>query len=162
MPKFLAEFKKFAVKGNVIDLAVGVVIGAAFNKIVTSLVNDIIMPPLGLLLGRVDFSNLYLNLSGTAYETLADAKSAGAATINYGAFLNIIIEFLIVGLAVFLLVKQINKMKELGQKKEAATAPATKDCPFCISKIPLAATRCPQCTSTLIPSPSPTGGRGTN
>jgi len=127
------EFKEFAVKGNVIDLAVGVIIGAAFGKIISSLVSDIIMPPLSLLLGKVNFSNLYINLSGTAYQSLSAAKAAGAPTINYGLFLNNILDFVIVAFVIFLMVKQINKLK----KKPAAPNSGLKDCPFCFSKIHL-------------------------
>jgi large conductance mechanosensitive channel len=140
----LEEFKKLVMRGSVIDLAVGVIIGAAFGKIVSSLVNDIVMPPIGLLLGRVNFANLYVNLSGKAYESLAAAKEAGAATINYGAFLNTIIEFLIVAFVLFLIIKQVNRMQA---KKEAA--PTTKECPFCGTAIPIQAKRCPNCTSQL-------------
>lgn len=139
------EFKEFALKGNVIDLAVGIMIGAAFGKIVTSFVNDILMPPIGLLLGRVDFSNLYINLSGQHYATLAKAVAADAPVIKYGVFLNNIIDFLIVALAIFLVVKQINRFK----KQEPAPEPDSKDCPYCKSHIPVAATRCPFCTSQL-------------
>ena len=144
----LHEFKQFAARGNVIDLAVGVIIGAAFGKIVTSIVNDIIMPPLGLLLGKVDFKNLFLNLSGGDYANLEQAKAAGAVTINYGAFFNTIIEFLIVAFAVFLLVRQINKLQSLTKKSEDGQ-PTTKECPFCISVISLKASRCPECTSQV-------------
>lgn len=140
------EFRDFAMRGNVIDLAVGIIIGAAFGKIVTSLVNDVLMPPIGVVLGKVDFSNLFVSLSGQHYNSLADAKAAGAATLNYGVFINNIIDFLIVAFAVFLLVRQVNRLTE---KPEPAAAPTTKDCPYCISKIPLQATRCPQCTSEL-------------
>ncbi len=139
------EFKTFAISGSVIDLAVGIIIGAAFGKIVSSLVNDIIMPPIGLLLGRVDFSNLFLNLSGQTYATLAEAKKAGAATLNYGLFLNTLIEFLIVGFAIFMVVRQINQMK----RPMPAAAPATKECPYCQMTIATKATRCPHCTSEL-------------
>jgi len=139
------EFKDFIARGNVVDLAVGIIIGLAFGKIVTSLVNDIIMPPIGLLLGKVDFTNLFINLSGKPYATLAAAQEAGAATINYGVFINTIIEFLIVALVVFLLVKQINKL----MKPAAPAEPTTKDCPYCFSAIPIKATRCPNCTSQL-------------
>lgn len=149
MMKILKEFRQFAVKGNVIDLAVGVVIGTAFNKIVTSLVNDIIMPPFGILLGKVDFSERYVNLSGQDYSSLAAAKEAGAATINYGAFINIILEFTIVGFAVFLLVKWINKLKKFGTDDQPPVSPATKECSFCASAIPVKAVRCPHCTSEL-------------
>jgi len=141
----LKEFREFALKGNVIDLAVGIIIGAAFNKVVQSLVNDIIMPPVGLLVGKVDFSSLFVNISGKTYETLAEAKKAGAATINYGLFINSLVDFTIMAFVVFLMVKQINRLR----REEAPAPPATKDCPFCLSKVPLAASRCPQCTSTL-------------
>ncbi len=141
----LKEFKEFAMKGNVLDMAVGIIIGAAFGKIITSLVSDILMPPLGLLLGKVDFSSLFLNISGQSYATLAEAQKANAATINYGFFINSIINFLIVALAIFLLVKQVNRLK----KEPPAAAPATKDCPFCASAIPIPAKRCPHCTSQL-------------
>ncbi len=141
----LRDFKEFAMRGNVVDMAVGIIIGAAFGKIITSLVNDVIMPPIGLLLGGVDFSNLYLNLSGGAYASLADAKAAGAATINCGLFLNTVLDFIIVAFAIFLLVRVINRMR----RQPAPAAPDTKDCPFCLSKIPIKATRCPFCTSEL-------------
>jgi large conductance mechanosensitive channel len=141
----LKEFKEFALKGNVIDLAVGIIIGSAFNKVVQSLVNDIIMPPVGRLVGKVDFASLFVNLSGEDYKTLAEAKKAGAATINYGLFISTIVDFTIMAFVVFLMVKQINRLKS-----EQAPPPATtKECPFCLSMIPLAATRCAQCTSTL-------------
>ncbi len=145
------EFKEFAVRGNVMDMAVGIVIGAAFGAIVSSFVADVIMPPIGLLLGKVDFSNLFVVLkAGTApgpYETLAAAKQAGAVTLNVGLFINTVISFLIIAWAVFLVVKQVNRLKK---KAEApAAAPTTKECPYCFSSIPLKATRCPFCTSTL-------------
>ena len=140
------EFRDFAMRGNVIDLAIGIIIGAAFGKIVTSLVNDILMPPLGVVLGKVDFTNLFIDLSGKSYTSLADAKTAGAATINYGVFINNIIDFVIVAFAVFLLVKQINRF----MPKPAEPAPAdAKECNYCKSSIPKAATRCPHCTSQL-------------
>jgi large conductance mechanosensitive channel len=143
----MKEFKEFAMRGNVIDMAVGIIIGAAFGKIVSSLVNDILMPPIGLLLGKMDFSNLFVNLSGKTYATVAEAKAAGAATISYGLFVNHIIDFTIVAFAVFLLVRQINRMKK---KMEAApSALSTKECRYCLSNIPVKAVRCPQCTSTL-------------
>jgi large conductance mechanosensitive channel len=141
----LKEFKEFAMKGNVLDMAVGIIIGAAFGRIVTSLVNDIIMPPFGLILGRVDFSSLFLNISGTHYPTLAAAKAANAATINYGAFINDVIDFLIVAFVIFLLVRQVNRWN----KPAPAPAPTTKDCPFCMTAIPIKATRCPNCTSEV-------------
>jgi len=132
-------------RGNVLDMAVGIIIGAAFGRIITSFVNDIIMPPIGLILGKVDFSSLFLNISGTSYPTLAAAKAAGAATINYGLFLNTILDFLIVALVIFLMVRQVNRWN----KPAPAAAPATKDCPYCFSAIALKATRCPNCTSEL-------------
>ena len=141
----LKEFKEFAMKGNVLDMAVGIIIGAAFGKIVTSFVSDILMPPLGLLLGKMDFASLFLNLSGQHYPTIAAAKAAGAATLNYGLFINTIIDFLIVAFAVFLLVRQVNRFK----RQQPAAAPATKDCPYCASAIPAPASRCPHCTSNL-------------
>ena len=141
------EFKKFIMRGNVIDLAVGVVIGAAFGKIVTSFVEDILMPPIGLLLGNADFSNLFINLSGKDYPSVAAAKQAGAATLNYGIFFNNILNFLIIALAIFLLIKQINRMNR--QEPAAAAAPTTKDCPYCLSAVPLKATKCAHCTSEL-------------
>jgi large conductance mechanosensitive channel len=133
-------------RGNVLDLAVAVIIGAAFGAIVKSLVDDIIMPPIGLLLGGVDFSNLFINLSGGSYPTLAAAKEAGAATINYGVFLNNVITFLIVAFAVFMVVRAVNRMR----RPAPAPAVTTKECPFCASSIPLKATRCPACTSDLM------------
>ena len=142
----IAEFKKFVMRGNVLDLAVGIIIGAAFGKIIASLVNDIIMPPVGRLLGGVNFADLFINLSDGSYATLAAAKEAGAATINYGAFLNTIFEFLIVALAVFLLVRWLNK---LVTPPPAPAAPPTKECPFCKTAIPAKASRCPACTSQL-------------
>jgi large conductance mechanosensitive channel len=140
----LKEFKEFAIRGNVLDLAVGVVIGAAFGKIVTSFVNDIIMPPIGLAFGRVDFKDLFLNLSGTTYKSLAEAKTAGAPVLAYGTFLNTIFEFLIVAFAIFLLVRQVNRMRA-----RPAPTPTTKECDYCRSIIPIKATRCPHCTSEL-------------
>jgi large conductance mechanosensitive channel len=141
----MSEFKEFAMKGSVIDLAIGIVIGAAFGKIVTSLVNDIIMPPIGMLLGGVNFNDLFISLDGKTYASLAVAQAAGAPTINYGAFINVIIEFLIIAFVIFLLVKQINRMK---RKPEAPPA-NTKSCDYCKETIPLAAVRCPHCTSNL-------------
>ncbi|HXM91745.1 MAG TPA: large-conductance mechanosensitive channel protein MscL [Candidatus Dormibacteraeota bacterium] len=140
------EFKTFAMRGNVIDLAVGVIIGAAFGKVVSSLVDDIIMPPIGLALGHVNFSDLFISLNGTHYDTLAAAKVAAAPTINYGLFLNTIINFLIVAFAVFLLVQQVNRW---GTKPAPAAAQTTRDCPQCAMPIPLAAKRCPHCTTQL-------------
>ncbi|NMC36458.1 large-conductance mechanosensitive channel protein MscL [Candidatus Beckwithbacteria bacterium] len=146
LQKFFNEFKKFAMRGNVIDLAVGIIIGGAFKEIISSLVGDIIMPPLGLLLAKVDFADLYINLSGKHYSSLAAASEAGAPVISYGIFLNNVIDFTIVAFAVFLLVKGINQLqrKEEKEKKEK-----NKTCPFCFTKIPAKATRCPNCTSSL-------------
>lgn len=144
----LKEFKEFALRGNVVDMAVGIIIGAAFGKIVDSLVKDIMMPPIGLLLGRVDFSNLFINLSGQHYASLEQAKAAGAATINYGVFLNNVLGFLIVAFAIFLLIRQINRLRR-GNKPEQPAQARAKECPYCLSSIPIKATRCPQCTSDL-------------
>lgn len=140
----LKEFKEFAMRGNVLDLAVGVIIGAAFGKIVSSFVEDVIMPPIGKLLGHTNFSDLYINLSGGTYKSLIDAKASGAATINYGLFLNTVINFVIVAFVVFLLVQQVNRWT-----KKPAPAPTTKDCPQCAMTIPIAAKRCGHCTSQL-------------
>ena len=142
----LKEFKEFAMRGNVVDLAVGVIIGAAFGKIVSSLVEDVLMPPIGLLLGHVDFAGLFINISRKSYETLADAKLHNAATLNYVIFLNTVINFLIVAFCVFLVVKQINR---LAAKPAQAAAPTSKDCPQCAMAIPLAAKRCGHCTTQL-------------
>jgi large conductance mechanosensitive channel len=141
----LKEFKEFAMKGNVLDMAIGIIIGAAFGKIITSLVADVIMPPIGLILGRVDFSSLFLSLSGTHYDSLAVAKAAGAPTINYGVFLNNLVDFLIVAFVIFLVVRQVNRWK----KPVPAAAPVTKECPYCFTAIPIKAMRCPNCTSEL-------------
>ena len=140
----LKEFKEFAMRGNVLDMAVGIIIGAAFGKIITSFVSDILMPPIGLLLGKVDFSSLFINLSGQTFATLAEAKKAGVATINYGLFLNTVLDFLIVAFAIFLLIKQVNRLK-----RAPAPAPTTRDCPYCLSAIPIPAVRCAHCTSQL-------------
>jgi large conductance mechanosensitive channel len=148
----LKEFKEFAMRGNVVDMAVGIIIGAAFGTIVKSLVSDVIMPPIGLLLGNVDFSNLFITLKHGAqmagpYASLADAQAAGAVTLNYGAFVNTVISFLIVAFAVFMLIRSLNQLK---RKEEAPPAePTTKECPHCFSTIPIKATRCPMCTSEL-------------
>ncbi|WP_019241814.1 MULTISPECIES: large-conductance mechanosensitive channel protein MscL [Bacillus] len=139
------EFKKFIDRGNVLDLAVGVVVGTAFGKIITSFVEDVLMPPIGLLIGKVDFTDLYINLSGKDYPSLAAAKSAGAATINYGLFLNNVINFLIISFCIFIVIRQINKFT----KKKEQPAPTTKKCPACLSEIAIEATRCPACTSFL-------------
>ena len=141
----LKEFREFIMRGNVIDLAVGVIIGGAFGKIVSSLVSDIIMPPIGLLLNGVDFSNLFVSLNGQPFATLAEAQAAGAPTLNYGSFINAVIDFLIVGLVIFLMIRAINRL----QKPAPAAAPTTKECPHCFSTISLKATRCPNCTSQL-------------
>jgi large conductance mechanosensitive channel len=142
----LKEFKAFVMRGNVVDLAVAVVIGAAFGAIVTSFVNDILMPPIGLALGRVNFADLFVTLDRRSYPTLAAAKAAGAATINYGVFINAILNFLIIAFAVFLLVRQVNRF---ATKPMPAPAPTTRDCPYCLLTIPLKATRCGHCTSEL-------------
>ena len=141
----LKEFKEFAVKGNVMDMAVGIIIGAAFGKIVASLVDDVILPPLGLLSHHVDFSNLFITLGGGDYPTVAAAKAAGAPTLNYGLFLNSVLDFLIVGFVVFIMVKQINRWKSA----PAPAIPNTRDCPYCFTPIPLKATKCLACTSQL-------------
>jgi large conductance mechanosensitive channel len=141
----LKEFKEFAMRGNVLDMAVGIIIGAAFGKIITSFVVDVLMPPLGLVLGKVDFSNLFLNISGKSYDSLTAAKAAGAPTINYGVFLNNIIDFLIVAFAIFLLIRMVNRWN----KPVPVPAPKTKDCSYCATAIPIAAKRCPNCTSEL-------------
>jgi large conductance mechanosensitive channel len=141
----LKEFKEFVMRGNVLDLAVAVVIGAAFGKIIASLVDDIIMPPIGLALGNVDFANLFVNLSGKDYPSVAAAKAAGAPTLNYGIFFNTIFSFLIIAFVIFLLIRTYSKM----QKPAPVPAPATKDCPYCFSTIPIKATRCAHCTSEL-------------
>jgi large conductance mechanosensitive channel len=153
----LKEFKEFVMRGNVLDLAIGVIIGAAFGKIVTSLVEDVIMPPIGALMKGVDFSSLYLNLGPTPYESLAAAKAAGAPVIGYGAFINALIQFLIVAFCVFMLVKAINNLQR--KPAEQAEETNTKECPYCLSTIPLAATRCANCTSDL--SAAPVSGDGT-
>jgi large conductance mechanosensitive channel len=143
----ITEFKEFAVKGNAIDMAVGIVIGSAFGTIVNSLVNDIIMPPIGLLLGGVDFTNLFVNLSGGEYATLTLAQEAGVATINYGLFINALISFLIIAWALFMIVKMTNKLKK--EELVEDEAPTTKECPFCKSTIHIDATRCSACTAEL-------------
>ncbi len=140
-----SEFKKFIMRGNVLDLAIGVIIGAAFGKIVASLVNDILMPVISLVTGKIDFASLFVSLNGKEYATLALAKADKAPTLAYGLFINTVIEFLIVALVIFLIVKQVNRFKQ----PEEAPAAATKDCPECCTAIPLAAKRCPACTSAL-------------
>jgi large conductance mechanosensitive channel len=143
----LKEFKEFAMRGNVLDMAVGIIVGAAFGGIVTSFVNDVLMPPIGLLLGRVDFSNLFVTLRGDQFATLAQAKAAGATTLNYGIFLNTVVTLLIVAFAVFLLVRQVNRMRR--QPEPAPAVPTTKECPYCFSSISIKATRCAYCTTEL-------------
>jgi large conductance mechanosensitive channel len=139
------EFKEFALKGSVLDLAIGLIIGAAFGKIITSFVNDILMPPIGLLLAKVDFANLFVSLDGAKYASLADAQAVGAPTLNYGLFINVVIDFLITAFILFLVVKQVNRLR----KPAPAAAPTTKACPYCKTDIPIDATRCPHCTSEL-------------
>jgi large conductance mechanosensitive channel len=147
MRGFANEFKTFIMQGSVLDLAIGIIIGVAFNDVVKSLVNDVIMPPIGRLLNNVDFSNLVINMSGGHYNSLAEAQAAGAATINYGLFINTVINFLIVALVIFLIVKQVNRIRR--QSEAAPAEPTTKECPYCLSTIPIKATRCAQCTSHL-------------
>ena len=147
----LKEFREFAMRGNVVDMAVGIIIGGAFGTIVKSLVDDVIMPPIGLVLGGVDFSNIFVTLKDggvpAPYASLADAQAAGAVTVNVGVFLNAVISFLIVAFAVFLLIKSINRLKR--EEAPAPSTPTTKECPHCCSSVALAATRCPHCTSNL-------------
>jgi len=143
----LKEFKEFAMRGSVLDLAIGIVLGAAFGAIVTSFVNDILMPPIGMLLGGVEFSNMFITLSGGQYATLEEAQTAGAVTLNYGLFVNTLINFLIIAFAIFLVVRAINRMQR--EPEPVEEEPTTRDCPYCLSTIPLKATRCPQCTSQL-------------
>lgn len=147
----LKEFKEFAMRGNVMDMAIGIIIGAAFGPIIGSLVGDVLMPPIGLLMGNVDFSNLFFVLKEGAqagpYASVAGAKAAGAVTINYGLFINTIINFLIVAFAVFMLIKAMNRMKR--EQPAPAAAPTTKDCPYCLSAIPLKATKCAHCTADV-------------
>lgn len=141
----MQEFKEFAVKGNVVDLAVGVIIGGAFGKIVTSFVSDIVMPPLGMVMGKVNFTDLFINLSDTPYDSLKSAKDAGAPVISYGVFINTMIDFIIIAFVIFLVIKQINRLK----KEPAPAPPDTKDCPYCLSAVPVKATKCGFCTSDL-------------
>lgn len=141
----LREFKEFALRGNVLDMAIGIILGASFGKIVTSLVNDVIMPPLGLLLGEVDFSNLFIDLSSAGHATLAAAEQAGAPTVNYGLFLNSVVDFVLVAFAVFVVVRQVNRFR----RRQEAAAPPTRECPYCLLAIPAKATRCSHCTSEL-------------
>lgn len=141
----LKEFREFAMRGNVVDMAIGVIIGGAFGKIVSSLVSDVLMPPIGLMMGKVDFSSLFLNLSGTPQPSLAAAKVAGAPTVNYGVFLQTVFDFIIIAFVIFILVKQLNRFK----KEPPAGPPTTKDCPQCFSTIPIKATKCAHCTSNV-------------
>ena len=143
--RILGEFRDFAMRGNMLDMAVGIIVGAAFGRVVSSFVSDVLTPPIGLFTGHSDFSNKFINLSGHAYATLAEAKAAGAATINYGVFLNTVSDFLIVAFAVFLLVRQVNRL----WTEQKAPVAAMRDCPFCLSSVAIKATRCPHCTSTL-------------
>ena len=149
----LKEFREFALRGNVLDMAVGIIIGAAFSTIVNSLVNDLLMPPFGWLLGGVDFENFYLTIqAGTPpgpYLSLADAQASGAVTVNYGLFINSVISFLIVAGAMFLLIRGINRLQKSGEEEHTPAAPTEKDCPFCFTTIPIQATRCPNCTTEL-------------
>ena len=149
MKKMMQEFKTFAIKGNMIDLAVGMIIGSAFNKIVSSLVNDMIMPLLGIFTGKIDFAKLYIALDGKTYESLAAAEEAGAACFKYGSFLAGLLDFLIMAFIVFLFVRWVNKLRNANKAPEAPKAPTTKVCPYCLSDIKIEATRCPHCTSEL-------------
>ncbi len=142
----LKEFKEFALRGNVVDLAIGIVIGSAFGSIVNSFVNDILMPPIGVLLGNADFSQFFINLSRRQYESLDAAQEAGAATINYGVFINTIVNFAIIAFALFLMIRQVNRLQ---REEEQPSEPTTKECPYCLTEIPIEATRCPNCTSHL-------------
>ena len=141
----LKEFKDFALRGNVVDMAVGIIIGGAFGKIISSLVSDVLMPPIGKLMGNVDFSDLYINLSSVQYDSLAAAQEAGAATVKYGLFINTVLDFVIVAFVIFMVVRQMNKLK----KQPAPADPTEKDCPQCLSKIPIKAKRCAHCTTQL-------------
>jgi large conductance mechanosensitive channel len=143
--RMLGEFKDFAMRGSMLDMAVGIIVGAAFGRVVNSFVSDVLMPPIGMLTGHSDFSNKFINLSGHAYATLADAKAAGAATINYGLFINAVSDFVIVAFVVFMLIRQVNRLKN----EQKATVVAMRDCPFCLTAIAIKASRCPHCTSTL-------------
>ena len=141
------EFKKFAMRGNVVDMAVGIIIGGAFGKIISSVVKDVIMPPIGMLMGGVDFSNLFINLGSGEYDSLKAAQDAGAPTINYGLFGNTVLDFLIIAFAIFMMIKAMNKVT--AKAEEAPAAPTTKECPECLSEVPIAAKRCKHCTSVL-------------
>jgi large conductance mechanosensitive channel len=143
----LKEFKEFAMRGNVLDMAIGIIIGAAFGKIISSFVADVLMPPVGMLMGGADFSNYFITLKGAAQPTLAAAKAAGAVTVNWGLFINTVLDFLIVAFAIFLLIRQVNRFKK--KEEPAPAAPSTKECPECLSVIPLKAKRCAHCTTQL-------------
>lgn len=143
----IKEFREFIMRGNVLDLAIGFIMGTAFSGIVSSMVNDIIMPPIGLILGKMDFNSLYINLSGTQYASLADAKAAGAATINYGLFISALLNFIVIASVAFLIIRAVNRMTP--KKEPVAEAPTTKECPYCCSTIAIKATRCPECTSEI-------------
>lgn len=145
----LKEFKEFALKGSLLDLAIGFILGGAFGKIVSSFVNDIIMPPIGLLLGKVPFKDLFVSLNGEKYATLALAQEAGAPTLNYGNFISLLIDFVIVAFVLFLIIRQVNRLRKLTEKPAAPAAPVTKECPYCQTTISIKATRCPNCTSQL-------------
>lgn len=145
----LKEFKEFAIKGNMLDMAVGVIIGTAFSGLVTALVNNVVMPLLSVFTGKLDFSQLFIAMDGNHYATLADAEAAGASVVAYGSFISQVLNFLIMAFVVFLFVRGVNKMRNHGKKEEAPKAPTTKKCPYCLSEIPIAATRCPHCTSQL-------------
>lgn len=149
MKKFLEEFKTFAMRGNMIDLAVGMIIGSAFTALVTALVDDLINPVLGIFTGNIDFSNLFIALDGNEYATLADAEAAGASVFKYGSFISSVINFIIMALVVFMLVKALNKLSDMGKKEEKPAEPTTKKCPYCMTEIDLNATRCPNCTSLI-------------
>jgi large conductance mechanosensitive channel len=149
MRKMLNEFKDFVMRGNVVDMAVGIIIGVAFGKIVTSMVNDIIMPPIGLFVGKVNFQDLFINLSGTRYASLEAARAAGAPTINYGVFLNTVLDFLIAALIAFLIIHAVSRINLMSQKSATVEEPKTRTCPYCISAVHVKATRCPACTSEL-------------
>jgi large conductance mechanosensitive channel len=151
------DFKEFILRGNVVDLAVGVIIGAAFGKIVTSLVNDLLMPPIGLIFGKVDFTSLFVNLGPQTFATLKDAKAAGAPVIAYGLFINTVIDFLIVGFVIFLVIREINKLKGPAEPP----APTTRECPYCTSAISLKARKCPQCTADLVTPGGPAAAGAT-
>lgn len=147
--KIVNEFKEFAIRGNVIDMVVGIVVGAAFSKIVQSLVSDILMPPIGMITNKIDFTNLFFSLSGGSYSTLKEAQSAGAVTINYGIFLDNLISFIIIAFCIFLVISWINQLRRKEDVSKVSTAPSQKSCPYCFSSISIKASRCPCCTSAL-------------